>query len=169
MQWFQPIIEPMKNSFWREAARGGVIVGIVAVVTVAAKTWLPSAFIAFSLVELFVVAYCIYAFGRRRTTQVGEQTYGQCMKFVLATMLMAGLIYGVGYYFLVNQVAVDFYTQAFERTFDQMDSALKQMVDKDYMYRVMANPLYWLFYGVLAMLIYGGLVGLFVVSFIRKR
>ncbi len=153
----------MKSEFWPAAARGGVIVGAVATAVATANAFFPRVGGVLSFVELFTVAYCIYVFGRRR----GEQTYGQSMKFVLATMLLAGLVYGVGLYFLVNHWAVDFFTQHFGKMWDEMGSLMA--VDREAMYAMVANPLLWLFSGVLAEVIYGGLVGLFVSAFIRKR
>ncbi len=154
-----------KETFWPDAARGGVLIGAIAVATVCLKVWTGLGFVA-SLAELFAVMYCIYVFGRRR----GEQTYGQSMKFVLATMLLAGIVYGVGYYFMVNYWAVDFFTQQMAQA-EEIASEIMPATeyDKQMAYRMVSNPLWWLFYGVLAEVIYGGLVGLFVSAVIRKR
>ncbi len=153
-----------KDNFWPDAARGGVIVGAIAVATACLKIWTPLG-LAASLAELIAVAYCIYVFGKQR----GEQTYGQCMKFVLAMMMLAGILYGIGYYFLVNHWAVDFFTQQFEVAGETVNKLIKADYDKQLVYRMMASPFYWVFYGVLAEVIYGAVVGLFVVAFIRKR
>jgi hypothetical protein len=154
-----------KETFWPDAARGGVVVGAIAVAAAFMKVWTTAGFMA-SLAELVAVAYCIYVFGRRR----GEQTYGEGIKFVLATMLLAGLIYGAGYYFLVNYWAVDFFTQQLATAEEAVGKVMQTTAyDKQMAYRMMANPIYWLFYGVLAEVFYGGLIGLFVVTFIRKR
>lgn len=154
-----------RDTFWPDAARAGVVVGVVAVLTVCLKVWAHSGFMA-SLAELFAVTYCLYVFGKRR----GEQTYGQSMKFILATMLLAGIVYGVGYYFMVNHWAVDFFTQQIAAAEDMVSQVMQTTeYDKQMAYRMLSSPLWWLFYGVLAEVIYGGLVGLFVSAFLRKR
>jgi hypothetical protein len=149
-----------KENFWPDAARGGVVVGLVVVAAMCLKVWTAAGFAA-SLIELAAVSWAIYAFTKRR----GAQSYGQCMKFVLAMMLLAGVVYGAGYYFMVNYWAVDYFAQQF----DLVSEAMGAPMDKDLLRAAVANPFYCVLSGVFAEVFYGGIVGLFVVAFIRKR
>ncbi len=152
------------NNFWQDAARGGLVIGGIAIAVAVGKTFAGGAGLIFSLVELIAVAYCLFTFGKKR----GEQTYGQAMGFILAQMMLAGVIYGVGYYFLVNFWAVDFFTQQMARAWEVVGEGTKG-VDKATVYKMWASPAVWVIYGVLAEVIYGGVIGLFIAPFYRKR
>lgn len=154
----------MKENFWPDAARGGVVLGLIAVGALALKVWM-SLGMAASLMELIAVAYWIYFYTRRRSVQEGGMTYGRCMKFVLAMMMLAGVIYGVGYYLFVNHWAVDYFARQFETVWDMTGVA----VDRGLFRSAIANPIYCVISGIMAEVFYGGVVGLFVVAFIRKR
>ena len=149
-----------KENFWPDAARGGVVIGLIAFVAMYLKVWAGKSMLP-SIAELIAVAYSVFVFGRRR----GEQTYGRCMKFVLAMMLLAGVIYGAGYYFMVNHWAAAY----FDRQFEQVWEAMGLSGDMASLRAATANPFYCVISGMLAEVFYGGLVGLFVVAFIRRR
>ena len=95
-----------RNGFWRDAALCGLIIGAVSIAVSFLKA-LPfaPANIVFSLTELVAIIWCLYKFGKRRA-MLGDPTqgysFGQNMGFVVAVMLVAGFIYGVGEYLQVN-------------------------------------------------------------------
>lgn len=155
-----------------------MIIGAVVVAVSYIKAWLAmsgsSVGALFTLVELAAVVYCIYRFSKERSLlydSAAGYSYGQNMGFVVAMMLLAGFIYGVGYYFLVNHVAPGFgetmaeaSAQAAVVMYGDQGEAMLGMLDT-----MMANPFFWIFYGVTAMIIYGGLIGLFVSAFVKRR
>lgn len=151
-----------------------MIIGAIVVVSTFLNTWLAMAgskagfFVA--LLELGAVGYCIYRFGRQRSglyDAAAGYSYGQSMGFVLATMLCAGFIYGVGTYFLVNYVAPDYYHEMLEAVSggmygDRADEVMQNTL------LMMKNPFAWVFNITIAMIILGGLIGAVVSAFLKR-
>lgn len=151
------------NNFWQAAARGGFWVGVIGVFTAAGKVWLGAG-VGMMMLELMLVGWCIFRLGKAR----GEQTFGQALWFVMAMMLFAGAIYGLGYYFLVNYWAVDFFTRQMDQAWEAMQG-MAVAADRGMVLAMWRNPLFWVLYGVIAEVFFGFLVALFVVPFYRKR
>lgn len=168
----------MENTFWRDAAKGGIIVGAIVVAVSYIKTWLAMAgsgmVMLFSLLEIIAVAYVLYKMCKQRSMlydAAAGYSVGQNMAYVTAVMLFSGIIYGVGYYFLVNHVAAAFYEETFAASFETMYKMVGNVSDAafDMAMSLVRNPFYWLFYGIMAMIIYGGIIGLFVSAFVKRK
>lgn len=168
----------MAEYFWRDAAKGGIIIGAIVVAATYIKTWLAMSDstmgLLFSLLEFAAVAYCLYRFCKQRSALYDSligYSYGQNMGFVLGMMLLTGVIYGIGQYFLVNYFAPEFYAESFDTAFELMEDMMGDAAVQgaDMAYRMIRNPLYWLFYGVIAMVMYGGLIGLFVSALVKRN
>lgn len=168
----------MKNTFWRDAAKGGIIIGAIEVAVSYIKTWLAMAGsmmgFLFTILEVVAVAYVIYKLCKQRSMLYDSAegySYGQNMSFVVALMLLAGVIYGAGYYFLVNFVAPEFFEKSFSEAFNLMYQVMGDVAEQsiDAAFTMIRSPFYWLFYGVAAMIIYGGIIGLFVSAFVKRK
>lgn len=167
------------KSVWADAPKGGAVIGIIVTAVLFLKVWLTASGAGaglgwlISMAEFCAVGYCIYYFSRERGRMYGWMgySYGQSMGYIMAMMLFAGFIYGVGYYFLVNYISAGYFSDMFDQMFEQMRGMLGGlMTDEsvDMTYRALRNPFYWIFYGVVAMLIYGGILGLFASAFVKR-
>lgn len=166
------------NTFWRDAARSGIIIGVIVIAVLFLKGWFSPAgsvgVMILSIIELVAIIYCLYKFGRQRAALYDPAqgySYGQNMGFVMALMLLAGFIYGLGYYFIVNFIApgmADMMAEASVATaykmYGNMADQMVGMIGK-----MLRNPFFWAFYGMLAMTVYGGIVGLFVSPFVTRK
>ena len=168
----------MTTNFWRDAAKGGIIIGAIVIAATYIKAWLAMSGSGmgtlFTLLELVAVVYFVYRLSKQRSMLYDSATgysYGQNMGFVMAVMLLAGVIYGIGYYFLVNHIFSDYGAIMIEASEKAAYTMYGDMADAivGQMYAMLANPIFWLFYGVFAMVIYGGIIGLFVSAFTKRR
>lgn len=164
----------MRKNFWIDAARRGAVLGLIVAGEMVVSTWWPEAGWWLSLVQLFAVTYCLYVFGIVRRDAYNEGRYGQVMGFIIAEMMLAGVIYGVVYYLLVNHWAVEHYAEQFEKSMAAMRiegfGALLNLPDGvERMRQMMTSPLALVMSGMISMVLYGGVVGLFVAAFVRKR
>ncbi len=85
-------------------------------------------------------------------------SFGQNMGFVVAVMLVAGFIYGVGEYF-----QADFFNSRI------MNNASDDVTANQIVSMLIEDPFSRAFYGMLWQIIYGCIVGLFVTPFVTRR
>lgn len=167
------------RSIWSDAARAGAVVGLIVVAVVYLGTWLvikENSFVEWiPLLEVALVATCLYKFGKQRSELYGSHgfTYGQAVGYVITIMLFAGVIYGVGQYFLVNYVAKDYYDQVvfpayFDSTVAEYGYEMAVKVE-DLLRRCYASPVFWCFMGILLMFLYGIIIGLFTSAFVKRN
>lgn len=161
------------RSIWADAPKSGAVIGVIVTVMLFLKVWLTGLGGILLIAELLAVGYCIYYFSRLRSQMYGAwgYTYGQSMSYIMVMMLFAGFIYGIGYYFVVNYIAAGYFSTALDQSLEQMRGAFGGLVTDESIenaFQILRSPLYWIFYGIMAMLIYGGLIGLFVSIFVKR-
>lgn len=163
----------MRKNFWADAARRGATIGVVVSLLAMARVWLPVNGTLLSAIELVAMGYCIYVFGVARRNAHDEGRYGQVISFVMAEMVCAGVIYGAVLYLLANHWAVDYYARQMAETYRLLRESGAEAVfnaeAEQQSRNIAANPLGLVASGVLGMVLYGGLVGIFVGAFIRRR
>lgn len=156
------------KSFWKDAAVGGGIIGLVVVVCncLPAFEGVPVLRGLLSIVEIALFVYVMYKMLRKRSNKYGDLgfSFGQAFSYVLAMMIFAGFVLGV-VMFLTVRSSPDMLNAAFQ-------SALEGAGDVDgveTMVRNMINsPLFWIFVSIFIMGCYGGFVGLFVSPFVKR-
>jgi hypothetical protein len=169
------------KEFWRSASNRGFIGGAALFAAnligwglklEAGNSWLYELLIFCVLCPLIIVT------GRRNARAAGAAgySYGQAIGYVLAVMLFAGVVYGVGRYLMTNFIAEAYYTELY---LGQVDAALAvyqsnpmydSMLDmRDIMVAMNRNPFFLIFSSVIELLFKGGFLGLVACAFVVRK
>ena len=170
-----------KKHFWQSASNWGFLGGAALFVVnligwgLKLETAMPW---VYELLLLVVIAALIVVPGRRNAIAAGDKgyTYGQAVSFIFATMLFAGIVYGVGRFLMTNFIALDYYSAMYGEQIDkglliyQSTPMFDQMLEmRDRMVGWMRNPFFLIFAGVWEMVFKGGFLGLIVAAFLTRR
>ncbi len=112
------------NSFWNEASRCGAIVGLVGVLFSLVGMMLPSITFVANLANFVVTIYLLFYYTRRRAQRFTSEgyTYTQCLGFIVAMGIFAGILAGA-----YQIVASNFlFTELFEQTYNTTIATLQQ-------------------------------------------
>lgn len=163
----------LKQIAWKEAATGGLYLGLIFIVTQflgyalrssQSSAWLPG---LLNFAALLTIPY-IYAHRMAVARGAAGFTYGQSMGFILRMMLFAGILSGIGQFVLQNYIDPRFYLEQFELALQKQgfsETFTEQVMSNMW---ILKNPIMMIFSGMLGMLIYGGVIGLFVSAFVRR-
>lgn len=160
----------MKNKFWNEASRGGAILGLTAMAFALLGMVLPQS-IGFVLnVASFVVTlYLLFYFTKRRADQFPKEgySYAQCLGFIVAMGIFAGIIAGAYQIVASNFLFPEKYEEMYNTiiaTYAQMGTFDNNMMDmmKTLMRSYLFSPIPVLITQVLASIFTYGFYGLFV-------
>ena len=150
-----PVDPNRKKLVWKEAATGGLYLGLalVAVMVIsylgrmdATLSWVPG-LLNFAALVLFILFYA------RKVSHYYASTgfyYPQSLAFILKMMLFAGVLAGV------------IETTLKESGFKEEDISLTMETG------VMRNPIVMALSGAISMLLYGGMIGLVVSAFVKR-
>lgn len=163
----------LKQIAWKEAATGGLYLGLIFVViqflgyglrSSQSSAWLPG---LLNFAALLTIPY-IYAHRMAVARGAAGFTYGQSIGFILRMMLFAGILSGIGQFVLQNYIDPRFYLEQFELALQKQgfsESLTEQIMSNIW---ILKNPFMMISSGILGMLIYGGVIGLFVSTFVRR-
>ncbi len=167
----------LNKTLWREAATGGLYLGLVyAALSLAAHFGKSVSGVASLCNALcfFAIAGFLYFYARRAAALSGSEgfSFGRCYLLMLRISLFAGVLAGLGQFVLINWLD----PQGFQ---DQMDLTVATLAENGMSERevraagkltmsMMKNPIVVVLGGIFGMVIYGGLIGL-IVSFFAKR
>ncbi|MBD9135635.1 MAG: DUF4199 domain-containing protein [Alistipes indistinctus] len=167
-----PVDPNRKKLVWKEAATGGLYLGLalVAVMVIsylgrmdATLSWVPG-LLNFAALVLFILFYA------RKVSHYYASTgfyYPQSLAFILKMMLFAGVLAGVGQFILQNYVDPGYYTSVIETTLKE--SGFKEEdINLTMETGVMRNPIVMALSGAISMLLYGGMIGLVVSAFVKR-
>ena len=86
----------VKNTFWNEASRCGAIVGLIGVLFSLVGMLVPAISFVANLANFVVTIYLLFYFTRRRAQRFANEgyTYTQCLGFIVAIGIFAGIISG---------------------------------------------------------------------------
>lgn len=167
----------VKKTFWRDAARYGGIIGVAMIMVGSLGSLMSSGSLVNTVLQIGVVAGLLYWTLKKRADKYGNEgfSYGQCMGYIMAMMLFAGIIFGAYSYGMANAVSPETFEETMEEAMEQaMDK--NPMIDEDTaemgmaMAKAMArNPIFHIFSGVFMMILYGALVGLVVAAFTKRN
>ncbi len=169
-----------KKIFWREAVKGGTIMGLVgiafsllqyALTPVENRFWSELVWWA----NLIVFIVLVYAFTRKISRSADRAqgfSYNRCVGFVLAMMLFYGFLTGV-YMAIFNNFVVD--REIVMRAIDDYMVRMQDMLtgeEFDSYYSIMSsamfNPLIIVFSSILSSIVKGLIVGLVTSAFVKR-
>jgi hypothetical protein len=172
-------MEITRKIFWREALKGGTIIGLVSIAFALLKYALTPVEAQFWIklivwVDFLVFIALIYAFTRKISRSADRAqgfSYNRCVGFVVAMMLFHGFLFGVYLAIFNNFIDPESVKTAIDAAAVGMQDILQgEQFDAYYstMKWAMFNPLMLVFSHILSAVIGGLIVGLFV-SAITKR
>jgi len=166
----------MKNTgFWRNAAICGAIIGVTDVVIAEIILGFNLQGYHIGLLEFLLFLYLLWFFTRRYAASRGDRgcPYADCLGYIAAMMLFAGLVYGFIYAVSVATFLSEQTAATIEQSIEQVEqmgmyssSQLKQ--SKVIMTTVMTNPFIVFISSILSMIFKGVFFGLFI-SLLTKR
>ncbi len=112
------------NSFWNEASRCGAIIGLVSIVFSLVGMLVPSIAFVASIANFVATIYLLFFFTRRRAQRFTNEgySYTQCLGFIVAIGMFAGIIIGA-----YQIVASNFlFTETYEQTVNTTIATLQQ-------------------------------------------
>lgn len=116
----------MKNKFWNEASYGGAVLGLASVAFSCIGTLLPqSVNFVVSVVSFVVTLYLLFYFTKRRADEFIQEgySYAQCLGFMVAMGIFAGIITGA-----YQIVASNFlFTEKYEEMYSTLMATYSQM------------------------------------------
>ena len=160
----------MKNKFWNEASRGGAILGLTAMAFALLGMVLPqSVGFVLNLASFVVTLYLLFYFTKRRADQFPKDgySYAQCLGFIVAMGIFAGIIAGAYQIVASNFLFPEKYEEMYNTiiaTYAQMGTFDNNMMDtmKTLMRSYLFSPIPVLITQVLASIFTYGFYGLFV-------
>ena len=160
----------MKNKFWNEASRGGAILGLTAMAFALLGMVLPqSVGFVLNLASFVVTLYLLFYFTKRRADQFPKEgySYAQCLGFIVAMGIFAGIIAGAYQIVASNFLFPEKYEEMYNAiiaTYAQIGTFDNNMMDmmKTLMRSYLFSPIPVLITQVLASIFTYGFYGLFV-------
>ncbi len=116
----------MKKKFWNEVSYCGAILGLVNIAFTLAGMYLPqSAGAIVSGLNFVATIYLLFLYTKRRAAQFTQEgyTYAQCLGFMTAAGIFAGIITGA-YQIVASNF---FFTERYETLYKTMIAAYAQM------------------------------------------
>ena len=169
------------TKFWESAARYGAMLGAVEAAFTAMDATLspqsPTVSLMVSVADTALFVTLLTLFANRRAAMVGRDkgfTYGNCLKFILAMSLFAGVLTGAYSIVASNFLYPQKYCEIIDRVVaslsmtglysDRMLDYMRQIYEK-----VFFSPLWVVLTNVAAMAVKGLFFGLFVAAFARRE
>ena len=86
----------VKNTFWNEASRCGAVIGLVSVFFALVGMLVPTIAFVANIASFVVTIYLLFYYTRRRAQRFANEgyTYTQCLGFIVAIGIFAGIISG---------------------------------------------------------------------------
>jgi hypothetical protein len=159
----------MKNNFWNDASRCGAVLGLIGVAFSVIGMYLPKDKVLLALIlnglSTVITIFLLFYFTKRRAAQFPKEGYSylQCMGYMVASGLFAGIIAGA-YQIVASHF---FFAEEYNEIYNTMIAAYAQMNVFDNnqleMIRVMlTSPISLLISNIMAMCLSFGFYGLFI-------
>lgn len=158
---------------WREAATGGLYLGLAWVAAIAIE-YIAESGTGTGWLKFAALIFFIYFYTKRLSSHYKNGfSFGQSFGFIIKMMLFSGVVAGLGQYVFQNFVNPGY----FQSIMDTMEETLVGTGfysddQAEEMIRTMSaaykNPLVMVMGGILNMVLGGGLIGLVMSAFLRK-
>lgn len=160
----------MKNTFWNEASRGGAILGVTTAVFALAGMVVPTSVgFVISVANFVVTLYLLFHFTKRRADKFVKEgyNYAQCLGFIVAMGIFAGIIAGATQIVASNFLFPEKYEEIYNTTlaaYAQMGTFDNNAMDllKATMRSFLFSPIPVLISQVVASIFTYGFYGLFI-------
>ncbi len=162
-----------KKLAWREAATGGLNLGLTLIAIMVISYYLGHKNASLSWVSglLNFVALVFFSFYYARRVScyylATGFSYPQSLAFILKMMLFTGVLAGIGQFVLLNYLDPDYYTQMIE-TMLRESKVKEEDISLAMEAGAMRNPIVMVLSGVIGMMLYGGMIGLVVSVFVKR-
>lgn len=126
----------------------------------------------YELLLFVVICPAIIYTGKRNASHAGPEgySYGRAMGFVLAMMMFAGIVYGVGRFLIINFMGIEYYSTLNENVADTLAVFYRNsLLEKDAIMGMLRNPFHLIFEGVIGLVFRGGFLGLVLCAFVYKQ
>ncbi len=171
------------KNFAADAAKAGLILGLVQFVFNAIPPILNlditiSSYVSWIGIVAMIVG--IYYLGKKRADAKGDlgNTFGEAFGFTLVSMFYAGIIVGLGTYFLNVHIAPEYFEAqwalaaaqmgaTFEASSTPMPDFLGNALDTGL--ELMQSPIAMVFGGIFNMMLNGGVLALFISPFLKRN
>lgn len=163
----------VKNSFWRDAAMAGLVVGVaLSAIQLLSVMKLPSFVVL--LMQIAVLIGSIYYFGKKRAAKHGDEgfTFGNVIGYAIAFMMLAGIFEGFTTFLIVTYITPELVEQSIAQTIalQGIDTDSDQAVLMAKMTRMMMkNPVVVILSAMFGSVIRGGIIALFVAPFVKRN
>lgn len=169
-----------KKTFWSDAARDGLIMGVVLSVIMIISTYFQDSVVAIrallSLLQITTIVLGLIYMGRQRGMKCEKQglefRFVNAMGYFIALMLFAGFIVGIAmivlYKVLIPDLIDNLIAQAIHRQGIDPNSDPAVLTSKIAL-MLFNSPIFLVLAGIFAMEFYGILFGLFIAPFIKKE
>ena len=158
----------MKNKFWNEVSYCGAVVGLINIAFSLVAMYIPESAKTVSVIlsglNFVATIYLLFYYTKRRAAQFTEEgyTYAQCLGFMVAAGIFAGIITGA-YQIVASNF---FFTEHYNTLYKTMIATYAQMgmLDtlKTTLHAYIFSPIPVLITNILSMCLSFGFYGLFI-------
>lgn len=165
-----------KRLLWNEAATCGLFVGIIYTAMLYIEYFFTlkldqTSSQIYSFVQIGIYIYIIYYAIRRYRDKRGDLglTYIQGLGFGVLMMLFSGVIYGIGYYFMFNNIATEYFVEILREASlaSGLDADMAEMAIEQTKV-IYGNPLTCIFSTMFSSALGGALISLIVAIYTRR-
>lgn len=159
-----------KTNFWNDAAFYGVIMALLAIVFDTLNFYTQHALL--SLVSLLLYVTLLTVFTKQRVARYGAAgySYGQCLWFIVATVLCAGFIDGAYLSVAANWLFAERYEAMMAPQVALLESTGFYNDDQiALLNRMLYSPLALIFSAIVGAVFKGGFFGLFISAYARRE
>lgn len=159
-----------QKNFWNDAAQAGVMIALAAIVFETVGFYTQHVLLSLLSFAIFLLLLSFAA--KRRVAQAGDTgyTYGQCLGFMVCTMLCAGFIEGAFMSVAANWLFVEKYDAMTAQVFATLEST--GLYTRDMMSQVIKalhSPIVLILSSMIGSAIKGGFFGLFIAAFVKSE
>jgi hypothetical protein len=163
----------MKNKFWNEVSYCGAVLGLISIAFSLVAIYTPESAKIVSVIlsglNFVATIYLLFYYTKRRAAQFTEEgyTYAQCLGFMVAAGIFAGIITGAYQIVASNFFFTEYYNTLYKTmiaTYAQMGMLDNNMMDtlKTTLHAYIFSPMPVLITNVLSMCLSFGFYGLFI-------
>lgn len=159
-----------RTNFWNDAAFYGVIMALLAIVFDTLNFYTQHA--AISLVSLLLYLTLLTVFTKQRVARYGAEgySYGQCLWFIVATVLCAGFIDGAYLSVAANWLFTERYEAMMAPQIELLASTGIYTDDQIALFhRLLYSPLALIFSAIVGAVFKGAFFGLFISAYARRE